>query len=87
MSDDSDIAIVGRAIDEARKSRHAVWKAENTRLLVDSGIPFTAANDGEALLLRHPGKIADFYPSTGRWRSGNKTFRGGATAFLAWYAK
>jgi hypothetical protein len=52
-----------------------------------------ACGDGDgACLFREPGKPrVDFYPSTGRWRTvgrePEKVHRGGARAFIAWYAK
>lgn len=37
-------------------------------------------------LLRESGKPkVDFYPHTGRWKVGNKMYRGGALAFYRWY--
>lgn len=71
------------------QERHAEWKAANLEALRKSGIPFEERP--EACLFRAPGKpLVDFYPSTGRWRvvaGQRKTLRGGAVAFLAWYAK
>jgi hypothetical protein len=74
---------------ELAQDRHAQWKADNLKALRASGVPFEERP--EACLFRAPGKpLVDFYPSTGRWRvvaGQRKTFRGGAVAFLAWYAK
>jgi len=47
---------------------------------------YKTRNQGTVLLFRQSGKpVVDFYPGTGRWRSGNKTYEGGASAFMAWY--
>lgn len=74
---------------ELAQERHARWKAANLEALRKSGLPFEERP--EACLFRAPGKPqVDFYPSTGRWRvvaGQRKTYRGGAAAFLAWYAK
>ncbi len=74
---------------ELTQDRHAQWKVENLAALRASGVPFQERP--EACLFRVSGKPpVDFYPSTGRWRvvaGKKKTLRGGATAFLAWYAK
>lgn len=78
--------------------RHTAWKAENLAALQASGVPFERRP--ESCLFRQPGKPkVDFYPSTGRWRevgapraeklihAEGVTFRGGAVAFLKWYAR
>lgn len=71
-----------------RQKKHAAWKEGNLEILRLSGIPFVERP--EACLFREDGKpLVDFYPSTGRWRviGGVGSFRGGARAFLGWYAK
>lgn len=73
-----------------RKDKHLAWKEANLAILRASGVPLVGRE--EACLFREDGKPrVDFYPSTGRWRvvgdGRNKTFRGGAAAFLKWYAK
>lgn len=41
-----------------------------------------------SILFRCPDKPkADFFPTTNKWRSKNKTFYGDANKFLAWYDK
>jgi hypothetical protein len=79
-----DMAEAGKAMTQMRKDRHNVWHEANLKIIEASGIPYESANKGEALLFRGLNK-ADFYPSTGRWRSQNKTYRGGAKAFLKWW--
>lgn len=78
-----------RQVKRETKARHARWHAQNRALLETSGPTYT--DKGEALLFRNPGKPScDFYPSTGRWKvnDGSGTMRrGGARAFLAWYAR
>lgn len=77
----SDMAEVFRDMAQDKKERHACWKNQNLEILAKSGIPFT--DKGETLLFR--GKVkADFYPSTGRWRSEQKTYSGGAEKFIKW---
>jgi len=65
-------------------------RAENERLLEESGLPFRLTNNDTCWCLREPGKPrVDVYPGTGRWRDvdAGRTINGEATAFLAWYAK
>jgi len=78
----TDIGDDFKILRQMKVERHEKWHKENKKILLDSGTPFI--DRGEALLFR--GKVkADFYPSTGRWRSGNKTYRGGAKSFLNWW--
>jgi len=90
VSEDSDIAEMGRALKAAKKERHENWKKLNMDALNSSGLQFTVTNCGETILFREDDmpKI-DFYPSTGRWRvaGAKKIFRGGANAFLSWHQK
>lgn len=84
MSEDSELY---EAMDRARKERHAEWKVVNMQAIKDSGIFYRVASP-ETILFRNPGKPkADFYPSTGRWRTpqSGKTYNGGAKAFISWY--
>ena len=78
-----------REVRKDTKTRHARWHAQNRAILETSELAYT--DKGEALLFRNPGKPScDFYPSTGRWKvnDGDGTMRrGGARAFITWYAK
>jgi hypothetical protein len=41
-----------------------------------------------SILFRFPDKPkADFFPTTNKWRSGNRNFYGDARAFINWYKK
>ena len=83
-----DVGDTFNAIRAARKERRRANKPDNAQAIAESGVPHTVTNNGEAILFRQAGKPdADFYPSTGRWRSGGRTYNGGAVAFLRWYAK
>lgn len=78
-------------LTDLRKEQHREWKDENTDAIRTSKIPYRAANNGETLIFREPGKPkVDFYPSTGRWRNvstNGRTMGGGAMTFLDWYSK
>ncbi len=75
-----------RAHKEQKQAARDWRRDSNWSVLNACRIPFELRNDGEAVLFRQPGKpAADFYPSTGRWRSGEQTYKGGAQAFLDWY--
>jgi len=83
-----DMAEVFNDMQSAKKARHKAWHEKNRDTIKESGLPYK--DRGEALLFRETGKPkVDFYPSTGRWRTASegRTFRGGAEAFLKWYAK
>lgn len=80
-----DMGDVFNAMRKEKKERHARWHKENREKIDASGIPYQ--DRGEALLFRFGKVKADFYPSTGRWRSGNRNFSGGAKSFLNWLIK
>ena len=85
-----DVGEMGEALRDCRKERHAEWREKNLAALRASGLRF--AERETAVLFREGGKPSvDFYPHTGRWRvvgaGRSQTMRGGAKAFLAWYAK
>jgi len=49
-------------------------------------INYKKRNGGDVLLFRELGQPhADFYPTTGKWRSGGKTYEGGVERFAEWY--
>jgi hypothetical protein len=52
----------------------------NCLILNNSGFAFRVNSRG--FYLYNKGVEAIFYPSTGRWRSGNTTYKGGADLFL-----
>lgn len=80
---------VARAVEETRQARHARMFAENMAVMESAPVAFERREF--ALLFRDAGKPrCDFYPHTGRWRvvgQSGQTYRGGARAFLAWYAR
>ena len=71
------------------QEQHAEWKIANTKIIDQSGLPYTATD--ETMLFRNPGFAkADFYPSTGRWKAlkeDNRIYDGGAEKFLKWYRR
>ena len=75
-----------REMTRQRQQRHKEWNVLNRKIIEKSGT--TYAERGEAFLFRDKNKPkADFYPSTGRWKSNNKMYSGGAEKFLEWYAQ
>lgn len=72
---------------EIRGEDKAERRRVNMKAVEESGILYVEANKGEALLFRDFMKVkaADFFPSSGRWTSGGKTYSGGAEKFLAWW--
>lgn len=74
---------------QEKQERHRRWHLANRAVFTEaSGLPFL--DRGETLCFRLADRPpVDFYPSTGRWRipGRSKTWSGGATAFLVWYAK
>jgi hypothetical protein len=41
---------------------------ENVAALRALGVKFEAKSGGQVLVIRRPGRVVDFWPSTGKWR-------------------
>ncbi len=86
MTNENETTEMWKEVHKEKQAKHIEWFARNKQTIIESGIPFT--DKGETLLFRQQNKPAvDFYPSTGRWKTGKQFMRGGAKAFLAWYKK
>lgn len=72
MSGDSDIAAIGRILDERSKTRRAANRQDGARQLLLEHIPFES-NNGGAHLIVGSGREYDFWPGTGRWCSRHAT--------------
>jgi hypothetical protein len=70
---------------EIKRRRHQGWREKNLKILHQSGATFTDAGGGTLLFREQGYPKVDFYPSTGRWKCGDRVFSGGADAFLTWY--
>jgi hypothetical protein len=85
-----DMREVFDAMKEDRIERRETRRQLNLEYLEEHLMTPTAARNGSTVFLYRPPKYrvkADFYPGTGRWRSGGRTYRGGAKAFVAWMKK
>lgn len=86
----SDQVEVFQAMREARRQQHREWKRLNVEALRKHGLFGRSTNNGECLTFHYGysrGRRikADFYPSTGRWRSDGRTYSGGGEKFAAWW--
>lgn len=76
-----------RAMTKDKKDRHSAWCEHNIEIL-SVRMAGRYIQHETVCLFREQGKPkVDFYPHTGRWKSGTKMYRGGANAFCAWYDK
>ncbi len=75
-----------KAMKDAKKERHNNWFDENMKLIYKRGFVFRRASFS-CLIYGTKDSTVSFYPHTGRWRYKNKTYRGGASAFISWYTK
>lgn len=85
-----DLADDYKAMSEAKKQRREKRIDDNIKILYGPTckIKFELRKNENLLLFREQGKPkVDFYLGTGRWRSKNKTYKGGAKSFLIWYSK
>lgn len=57
-----------RAWKQARIEKRAANRDYGAKCLADMGIQFEAKNDGAHLIVTHRGKVADFWPGTGKFK-------------------
>lgn len=63
---------------EGHKKLTAYNRAQSAKVLTDKGISFTTANNGAHLVVSHYGKVADFWPGTGKYQiRGSDVYRRG----------
>ncbi len=75
-----------RMMRDEKKKRHAVNYEKNMTTLINCDLAFDLKD--AVVLFREVGKPKiDFYPHSGKWKSGNKIYNGGAQSFLNWYKK
>ena len=72
---DRAVEIGWKAESEERRAKNRQGSAE---LLAERGIQFEAKNMGAHLIVSHEGKVADFWPGTGKYipRGGGRPGRG-----------
>ena len=93
MSYDSGTAKDYRALKEIRSKQKEDRLQKHDKIIqewvsVDTVRQYSIQYRPNSILFRFKDKPkADFFPSTGRWRSQNQTYRGGAEAFLEWHNK
>lgn len=64
----SDLGDDFRAYNESRREKKRRNLEQNTQILRDRGVSFTAKNNGVHLIIRRGTvPLADFWPSTGKW--------------------
>lgn len=51
----------------AQKEKRARNRERGTEILKEHGIAFQSKNDGAHLIVKHDGKIADYWPGTGKF--------------------
>lgn len=57
-----------KAIREASQAKRARNAKDSTAILEARGVAFERKNGGVHLIIRHEGRVFDFWPSTGTWR-------------------
>ena len=67
-----------KAWNEVRKAKKLNNMESSTEILDGRGIEFETKNGGTHLIVQHNGKVADFWPSTGKYnvRGSSKYKRG-----------
>lgn len=93
MSSESDTALTYKFFNEIKKEQKSAILEKNMAIIrewrmADTNRQYSIEYRPNSVLFRFTHKPkADFFPSTGRWRSQNRTYRGGAAKFLNWYNK
>ena len=72
------IIIAAEHRKEEAKKRKASHMKTSPEMLDSNGIEYEVKNNGIHLIVRHNGKVADFWPSTGKFsvRGSGQYFRG-----------
>ena len=63
-----DMAEGFRAMNEYKKEKRKSNAQWSTNYLIEQGIEFESKNGGAHLIVSHNDKIADFWPSTGKFQ-------------------
>ena len=69
----SEIGELFKIIKEEGKKKKAKNIVSSTQILADKGIKFESKNHGVHLVVNHNDKIADFWPSTGKFNIRGET--------------
>jgi len=79
----SEIGEMYRALREDNRRKKKSNIAFSTELLKEKGIEFESKNNGVHLVVKHNGKIADFWPSTGKFNiRGEKQYLRGVKSLV-----
>lgn len=63
----SDIGEMFNAMKKASQEKRASNRQSSADILKERGIAFEAKNMAAHLIVRHAGKVVDFWPGTGKW--------------------
>lgn len=85
MSDEADVWAGLKVRSQIKRSQNRMGSAE---LLRRAGIEFDSHNMGAHLVVKHAGKVVDFWPGTGKWcvRGGLVQNRG-VNGLMSWCKK
>jgi len=76
------------ALNTKLKSDKARRRNEAVDVLDEHDFEYMAVNQGTTFLFREPGKPkVDLYPTTNKWKSGNRLYHGTIKNFIRWYMK
>ena len=71
---DTEITEMWRAVRHMRQEKRADNREQSTKMLEEKDVDLEVKNMGTHLIVRHCGKVVDFWPGTGKWidRTGPK---------------
>lgn len=65
--DDDDMGAMWRAVKESKKQKRANNRFKSAQLLREAGMQFESKNFDAHLIVKHGGRVVDFWPGTGLW--------------------
>ncbi len=68
-----DWADAMKALKQANAEYRSEMRADAVTTLTALGVSFDTKNNGAHLIVRHGGKVVDFWPGTERWRVRGQT--------------
>lgn len=74
----SEIGDDFKALREHQRAKKQANQKNSLAELERRGIAYTTANGGVHCIIRHQGRVFDFWPSTGKWRERTDSTKSGS---------
>lgn len=85
---ENEVTEMWREIHAEEQTKRHERKEKNLAILRETTLPFEYRNQGDVVLVRVAGyPKVDFYPSTNKWKFGERYILGNAYTFVLWLKK